>query len=88
MAKTKSLIIFLVLNLLDCITTYIGVTNGLSEGNILLSRLFEINIFLGLGVKMLLAFIIALLINKKYFKPLNIAFIIIIIWNATLLILN
>lgn len=79
---------FLILNLLDCITTYIGITNGLSEGNILLVYLFDINIWLGLGVKMILAIIIALVINKKYFKSLNIAFAIIVVWNILLILVR
>ena len=77
---------FLFLNFLDCITTYIGIKCGLLEGNILLSRLFEINIFLGLGVKMLLAVIIALLLKKSLFKLLNIAFTVIVVWNLILII--
>lgn len=80
------MILFIILNILDCITTYIGIKCGLSEGNILLSRLFEINIFLGLGVKMLLAVIIALLLKKSLFKLLNIAFTVIVVWNLILII--
>lgn len=80
------MLLFLILNILDCVTTYIGVTQGLSEGNILLSWLFEINIYLGLTIKMILAIIIALLINKKYFKPLNIIFSVIVIWNILMIL--
>lgn len=83
------MLVFILLNLLDSITTYIGVTNGLTEGNVLLSYLLDINLYFGLGVKMLLAIIIALLINKfkkTLFHPLNIAFGVIVVWNFLLIL--
>ena len=84
------MIIFLLLNLLDSIITYIGITTGVcEEANILLASLFNQNIFLGLGVKMLLALGIAILIKKwkpNLFKILNSIFILIVIWNFVLVI--
>lgn len=84
------MIIFILLNLLDCILTYIGITtNKATELNLLLGKLFEINIFLGLGVKILLALGIAILIKKwkpKLFLILNIAFAIIVVWNLILIV--
>ena len=82
------MIIFILLNLLDSFLTYLGITSGkCEEGNILLQKFFERNIFLGLGIKMLLAIILALVIRKwkpNLFKILNIAFAIIVIWNILL----
>ena len=88
----KTVILFIVLNILDCVTTYIGVTQGLLEGNILLSSIFQYNIWLGLAVKMLLAVGVTILLllakKKKLFKPLNIAFTCIVVWNLLLIFLN
>ena len=85
------MIIFILLNLLDSLLTYLGITLGkCEEGNILFHKLFEENIFLGLGIKMLLAIILALVIRKwkpNLFKILNIAFIVIIVWNLICIIL-
>lgn len=82
------MIIFILLNLLDALLTYLGITSGkCEEANILLANLFSKNIFLGLGVKMLLALGIAILIKKwkpNLFKILNIAFIVIVVWNILL----
>lgn len=84
------MLIFIFLNLLDVITTYIGLTTGkCEEANLILNNLFEINIYLGLGIKMILAVLIAVLINKykpKLFKILNAIFIIIVFWNLILII--
>ena len=85
------MIIFILLNLLDSLLTYLGITSGkCEEGNILLQKLFERNIFLGLGIKMLLAVILALVIRKwkpNLFKILNIAFVVIVVWNLICIIL-
>lgn len=82
------MIIFILLNLLDSLLTYLGITSGkCEEGNILFQKFFEENIFLGLGIKMLLAIILALVIRKwkpNLFKILNIAFIVIVVWNILL----
>lgn len=59
------MIFFLLLNLIDAVTTYIGLTTGkCDEANLILNNLFEINIYLGLGIKIILACIIAILVNK------------------------
>lgn len=83
---------FLILNILDCVTTYIGIKSGLSEGNILLSFLFNYNIYLGLIVKMILAGGVVLLLHllkkQHLYKVLNIAFSAIVIWNAVWIILG
>lgn len=85
------MIIFILLNLLDSFLTYLGITSGkCEEGNILLQKFFEENIFLGLGVKMLLALGIAIIIKKwkpNLFKILNIAFVVIVVWNLICIIL-
>jgi len=85
------MLIFLLLNLLDSIITYIGITSGVcEEANLLLASLFKQNIFVGLGVKMLLAIILALVIKKwkpNLFKILNVIFILIVIWNFVWVIL-
>ena len=85
------MIIFILLNLLDSFLTYLGITSGkCEEGNILLQKFFERNIFLGLGIKMLLAIILALVIRKwkpNLFKILNIAFVVIVVWNLICIIL-
>ena len=85
------MIIFILLNLLDSLLTYLGITLGkCEEGNILFHKLFERNIFLGLGIKMLLAVILALVIRKwkpNLFKILNIAFVVIVVWNLICIIL-
>lgn len=85
------MIIFILLNLLDSFLTYLGITSGkCEEGNILLANLFSKNIFLGLGIKMLLVLGIAILIKKwkpNLFKILNSIFILIVIWNFVWIIL-
>ena len=92
MILMTSMLTFLVLNILDCVTTYIGITQGLSEGNILLSFLFNYNIYLGLSVKMLLAGGVVLLLHllkkQHLYKALNIAFAAIVVWNAVWIILG
>ena len=79
------MILFILLNLIDAIATYIGLTSGkCEEANLILNNLFEINIYLGLGIKIILACIIAILVNKykpKLFKILNTIFTAIIFWN-------
>ena len=84
------MILFLLLNLIDAITTYIGLTTGkCDEANLILSKLFEINIYLGLSVKIILAVLIAILVNKykpKLFKILNAIFMVIIFWNLILIL--
>ena len=68
------MLIFILLNLLDAITT-----GKCDEANLILSNLFEINIYLGLSVKMILAVLIAILVQKykpKLFKVLNISFLV------------
>lgn len=83
------MILFILLNLIDAIATYIGITSGkCEEANLILSKLFEINIYLGLGIKMILAVLIAILVNRykpKLFKVLNVIFTVIIFWNLTLI---
>lgn len=83
------MLIFILLNLFDAITTYIGLTTGkCDEANLMLNSLFEVSIYLGLSVKMILAVLIAVLINKykpKLFKILNAIFIVIIFWNLILI---
>lgn len=85
------MIIFILLNLLDALLTYLGITSGkCEEENILFQKFFEKNIFLGLGIKMLLAVILALVIRKwkpNLFKILNIAFVVIVVWNLICIIL-
>ena len=85
------MIIFILLNLLDSFLTYLGITSGkCEEGNILFQKFFEKNIFLGLGIKILLAIIFALVIRKwkpNLFKILNIAFVVIVVWNLICIIL-
>ena len=80
---------FILLNLFDAITTYIGLTTGkCDEANLILNNLFEVSIYLGLSVKMILAVLIAVLIKKykpKLFKILNAIFIVIIFWNLILI---
>ena len=85
------MIIFILLNLLDSFLTYLGITSGkCEEGNILFQKFFVINIFLGLGIKRLLAIFLALVIRKwkpNLFKILNIAFVVIVVWNLICIIL-
>lgn len=87
----KLIIIFIILNLLDCITTYIGISNGLVEANLLLGYFMEYSVILGLAIKMLLAIVIVGLLktfNKvKLLKAVNIAFCMIVVWNATMLLI-
>ena len=84
--------LFLILNILDCVTTYIGIQSGLSEGNFLLSFLFNYNIYLGLIVKMILAGGVVLLLHllkkQHLYKVLNIAFAAIVVWNIVWIILG
>ena len=86
------MLLFLILNLLDCVTTYIGIQSGLTEGNILLSFLFNYNIYLGLIVKMILAGGVVLLLHllkkQHLYKVLNIAFAAIVVWNVVWIILG
>lgn len=76
--------LFIILNILDCITTYFGIVKGSMEANIILAWLMSIDIKLALAIKMVLAVGISIVIKKiKYslFKILNIAFLIIVLWN-------
>ena len=85
------MLIFIFLNLFDAITTYIGITTGkCDEANLIFNNLFEINIYLGLSIKMILAVLIAVLLKKykpKLFKILNIIFTIIVVWNLILIMM-
>lgn len=85
--------IFILLNILDCVTTYIGLKMGLLEANFMLSKLFSVNIFLGLAVKMGLSIVAILLLTMikklKLLKIINLVFVGVIVWNlATVLILK
>ena len=84
------MILFILFNLIDAITTYVGLTTGkCEEANLILSKLFEVNIYLGLSIKMILACVIAYFIKKykpKLFKILNAIFIVIIFWNLILIL--
>lgn len=85
------MLIFIFLNLLDAIITYIGLVTGkCDEANLIFNNLFEINIYLGLSIKMILAVLIAVLLTKykpKLFKILNIIFTIIVVWNLILIMM-
>lgn len=78
-------LMFIILNLLDCISTYFGIKLGLSEGNFLLSKLFNKNIWLGFGVKMLLCIaviVVLYFINKLYLLSIiNWVFLFVVLWN-------
>lgn len=67
---------FILLNLINTITIYTGLTTGkCDEANLILNKLFEINIYLGLSIKMILVCVIACFIKKykpKLFKILNV----------------
>ena len=80
-----NIILFILLNLIDGLTTIAGLKFYLLEGNTLLRSLFEYNPFLGLAVKIALCLITALLLklfNKLHLlKIINIAFALIVIWN-------
>lgn len=84
------IILFILLNVCDCLTTYKGLNMGLFEANIFLRGIFAKNIYAGLAVKMglVIAVVILLaLIKKLHLLPiLNIAFAIIVIWNLSLII--
>ena len=81
----KKFIIFMTLNLLDSLTTFVGVKNGLGEANAFINFMFNKSVIFGLSIKMLLAFALGFFVFKKHsnlFKPLNIAFIIIVGLNV------
>ena len=75
----------IILNVLDCATTYAALEFGLLEGNPIMSKLFDINIFFGFGVKMLVitlaGLLCVLLKKKKLLKVLNWIISIIVIYN-------
>lgn len=79
------IILFILLNICDCITTYQGLQMGLHEGNIFLRELFEKNIYVGLGVKLGFAVVIGVLLiifgKAHLLAIINIAFALIVIWN-------
>lgn len=92
MSEVKKLIpIFILLNILDCITTYIGLQTGLIEANFLLSGLFTINVFLGLGAKMGLSIATILLLvalkKLKLLKVINIALGVVVLWNLSMILI-
>lgn len=75
----------IILNLLDCITTYFALELGLVEANPIMQYLFDIDILLGFCVKMLviiLAGLLCILLKKeKLLKVLNWIVGIIVIYN-------
>ena len=78
------MLLFILLNIIDLTLTLIGLKLGLFEGNLLYNFLFSNDLIIGILVKITLTFLIAWLIKKyktKLFKPLNIAFICIVVWN-------
>jgi len=78
------MLLFITLNIFDLILTLIGLQLGLLEGNIIYQFLFSSNLVVAIVIKLSLTFIIALLVQRfkiKLFKPLNIAFAIIVAWN-------
>lgn len=88
----KLIIIFIILNLLDCITTFIGIKLGLVEANFFLRFFMNYHVLLGLGVKMLLAGGVVLLLGLfkkiKLLKIVNIAFTVIVCWNVAMMGVN
>ena len=80
-----NIILFILLNVCDCLTTYKGLQMDLYEVNILFNKIFEYNVFVGLVVKMILAIVVVILlahIDKLHLLPIiNIAFVLIVIWN-------
>lgn len=85
----KLIIIFIILNLLDCITTFIGLKMGLMEANLFLGFFMKHSIILGLAVKMALAGGVVLLLHlikkMKLLKIVNIAFTVIVCWNVAMM---
>lgn len=65
--EKSATLMFVVLNVLDCISTFFALKLGLKEGNPILRGLFEKNILLGFAAKMLVCSI-ALLLCKVFDK--------------------
>lgn len=86
-----NIILFILLNICDCLTTYKGLNMGLFEANIFLREILAKNLITGLAVKMglVIAVIVVLaLINKLHLLPiLNIAFALIVMWNLGLIVI-
>ena len=86
-----NIILFILLNVCDCLTTYKGFQMGLFETNIFLRGIFEKNIFAGLAVKMGLAIAVVILLavfkKQKLLPILNIAFSLIVMWNLGLIVI-
>ena len=88
----KSVILFIILNILDCATTYAALEFGLLEGNPIMSKLFDINIFFGFAVKMLVILLAGLycVIAKKpkLLKLLNLIVGGVVIYNSVILLIT
>ena len=86
-----NIILFILLNVCDCLTTYKGLNMGLFEGNIFLREIFAESVFAGLGVKLGLAIAIVILLavfkKQKLLPILNIAFTLIVMWNLGLIVI-
>lgn len=78
-------LMFIILNILDCVTTEIGLRSGLYEANSFMRALFSIDYGLGYFVKMLLALVVVIVLTlwqkEHLFKILNIAFTVVVISN-------
>ena len=78
-------LMFIILNILDCITTEIGLNAGLYEANSFMRALFSIDHGLGYFIKMILALLVVIILSiwhkEHLFKILNIGFSIVVISN-------
>jgi hypothetical protein len=82
----KSSIMFLILNLLDCLSTYVALSLGCVEANIFMRSLIDVNSILGYSIKMFLSvltIIILHLIHKEHLiKILNYCFACVVLFNV------
>ena len=78
-------LMFIILNILDCVTTEIGLRVGLYEANSFMRSLFSIDHGLGYFIKMMLALTVVIVLTlwhkEHLFKILNIGFSIVVISN-------
>lgn len=91
--EKSAILMFVVLNIIDCITTYIALELGLVEANPIMKYLFDIDIFFGFGVKMLVIILAGLLCvllkKKKLLRILNLIVGGVVVYNtASLLIIG
>ena len=78
--------IFVILNLLDCISTFFALKFGLVEVNPLMRYFFNINVFYGFAIKMLVCLFVVFLCKRFnlliLLRIFNVVFVAVVMHNV------